>query len=96
MLWEILDEYTYFDHTFKNGKIITIFYKKGDRKEILERIVQIANEKLYLKEHCDLINWLRDGDSYSFNDHWWDIDNDFMFWKKNNEFTEKFKEYIKG
>ena len=26
------------------------------------------------------------------NDFWWDIDNDFMFWVNNKEFTTKFNQ----
>jgi len=28
------------------------------------------------------------------NDFWWDIENDFMFWKKNDVFQSKFVSVI--
>jgi len=100
---EKLNEYTYFNYSFKGhpDKTVTIFCKKdqvNDIPQILELLAH-KNRLVNLKERCDLRDWVRPEDCfspYNRNSHWWDIEHDWMFWKKNDEFETNFKEKIKG
>lgn len=78
---------------FINDKAITIFCKKSELSEILNTLEKLAKKEIRLKEWIDFPNWLNDKEHW--NDFWWDIDNDFMFWEENKQFEEKFKQLIK-
>ena len=77
--------YDYFPLTIGN-KQFTVFCKTEDKDEIAEVIKGLWEKKFRLKEWCDLED-VR-------TDHWWDIGNDFMFWKENESFTTEFKAVI--
>ena len=94
-----IDQYTYFQHTFKPNKVVTVFCKKDQAEElpgILEQLVD-PERPLQLKERCDLIDCAKPEkcfSPYNRNSFWWDIENDYMFWKANPEFEEQFKQLI--
>jgi hypothetical protein len=87
-------EYVEFEFIFKNFEDtpIRVLCKESD-KEILPKIlVKLANKEIQLKEYCDLKESLRD--YYNSSDFWWDIDNDFFFWKSDKEFDVDFKKAL--
>lgn len=74
-----------------NGKAITVFCSQDQKSEVDEYLERLANN-CYLKEYSDFDNYVADKPIFkSKTDFWWDIDNDIMFWRKNNEFELKFK-----
>lgn len=86
-------DYNFFDHMFENGKVVNIFCKNNDKDEIGGWLEKLAKHELYLKEYCDLDDWINP-DEFSrkeTSDFWWDIDNDLFFWKKNYEFSLQLK-----
>lgn len=93
-----IDDYTYFQYSFTGHptKVVTVFSKKDQSEQIPEILEQLANKErpIRLKERCDLIDWVKPEECfspYNRNDHWWDIENDWMFWKFDPEFEEQFK-----
>ena len=90
---ENINQYMYSLYSI-NDKAITIFCKKSELSEILNTLEKLAKKEIQLKERIDFPDWLNN--EKHWNDHWWDIDNDFMFWKENKQFEEKFKQLIKG
>ena len=86
------DNYTHFRYAFSTGKVVTVFCKKEDRKKMGEILENLVAKKIRLKEFCDLDNYVNDEVAvFRNNDFWWDILNDFMFWKFNIEFHTEFK-----
>lgn len=84
-----IELYEKFDYSFSNGKTITLFCKKEDFiGELPDFLENIAKNNYHLLEHCDL-NYYING-QLNYNDFWWDIENDYMFWKKNDDFTANF------
>lgn len=94
-----IEQYVFFTwaHKFAPNKPVTVFCKKEDQNEVKDILIQLAKGELRLKEFCDLTDYVMPKSRASFpNSHlWWDIVNDFMFWKQNTEFETKFKEAIK-
>jgi hypothetical protein len=44
-----------------------------------------------LKHFCDLEGWVNEKEnSYNRTDFWWDIENDWFFWKQSPEFEQNF------
>ena len=77
-----------------NNKKITVFCKKENKPEICIIINGLADNKFNLKEYCDLFYYIKEKDEIR-SDFWWDIENDYMFWKYNPEFDDKFIKLIK-
>lgn len=91
-------KYEYFSWTwaFATDRPITIFCKTQDKEEVKTVLVELVHGRLRLKEWCDLKDYLDPGSrSHNSSDLWWDIVNNFMFWKQDREFETKFKEAIK-
>lgn len=90
---EDLKDYEYFQYTFKKNsdKVVTVFSKKENQDVICFILEQLADREIRLKEYCDLDAYIKGDEHYRNNDFWWDIDNDWMFWKSNAEFEAKFK-----
>lgn len=90
------DDYIYLDIPIKD-KIITIFCKNDHKNEANQYLTSLSENKWHLKEFSAFDSYIKnDGyfkDKFNF---WWDIENDLMFWKKNNEFEIKFKRSIKN
>jgi hypothetical protein len=85
---EVIASYGQFDYSFENEKTITVFCKKEDLEKMPKILENLYENKYRLKEFCDL-DFYVDGNQ-NHNDFWWDIKNDFMLWKKDDEFTTKF------
>jgi hypothetical protein len=94
-------DYTYLDVPIKD-KVITVFCTNEQKSEMKHLLTQLSGNKIHLKERSDFntytnpsehdLDWQKKRPHKT--DFWWDIDNDFMFWKKNNEFEVKFKKLI--
>lgn len=94
-----LNNYDFFTWhwAFAPDKPITFFCKILDREEVEKVLVELAHGRLRLKGYCDLKYYLDpERQEHKTNDFWWDIVNNFMFWKQNAEFGTKFKEAIKN
>lgn len=92
---ENIGEYSYFEIQLDRYKII-VFCNKNLFADVKYEIVEIVLNKRNLKESCDLkYLFVKDLFCKCYNDFWWDIDNDFMFFKYNPTFLEKFKNVIR-
>ena len=90
------EKYTQFEFTFENfeDKPIMILCKKSDKEELPKILAQITDRELRLKEYCDLEDYLK-GNKYSgVSDFWWDIENDYFFWRSNEELNEEFIKHL--
>ncbi|MCR4334327.1 MAG: hypothetical protein NUV47_01180 [Patescibacteria group bacterium] len=74
---------------------ITIFCNGNNHKEICQAVKNLADNKFHLKEYCDFSDWIHSKKNYRNSDFWWDIENDYMFWKYNLEFNTKFEKLIR-
>lgn len=89
-----LNEYTYLDVPMQD-KVITVFCKDSQKSVIKLYLTELAKNKMRLKEFSAFDSYIKnDGYFKDRFDFWWDIENDLMFWKKNNEFETKFKTII--
>ncbi len=94
-----MNDYIMFQYTFKKypakSKSVTVFCKKEQYDFIGDILEQLAENKIRLKERCDLADWLNQKESsYNRNDFWWDIDQDWFFWKFTPTFDFQFKETL--
>lgn len=91
-----IKNYTQFQYSFKkhHAKVVTVLCKKEEQEEVCNILEQISEQKIRLKEYCDLYDFINDNYTYHYNDFWWDIDNDFMFWKFTPDFDIKFKKEL--
>jgi hypothetical protein len=89
-------EYIQFEFTFENfeDKPIIILCKESDKEELPKILAQLADRELKLKEYCDLDAYLKGNKNYKTSDFWWDIQNDFFFWRSNEEFNNQFKSVL--
>lgn len=93
-----LKEYEYFDHPVSTSKILTVFTKKSilEKTETMAIITSLVSGEARTKGYSGVYDWANPSEFNSYTpEAWWDIDNDFFFWTKNDLFTEKFKELIK-
>lgn len=88
-----IDEYVRFQYSFTKtpSKVVTVFCKKDQQELVGDILEQLADQKIRLKEYCDLSNFVKGEERYGVNDFWWDIDNDWFFWKFNPDFDLAFK-----
>lgn len=95
-----LEDYMYSTMLLPEKKSLVVFHRKEDKDVVVANINSIADGTIHLKEWCDLKYWINSvSNSPIFkceNDFWWDIVNDYMFWKDNKQFTEQFKKLIRG
>lgn len=88
---EELNDYTYLDIPIKE-RVVTVFCKNSQKSEMKQYLTDLAERKFRLKEFTAFNEFVNDSgyfkDRFNF---WWDIENDLMFWKKDNEFEQKFK-----
>lgn len=75
-------------------KSIMVLCKQSDKEEMPTILRLIANRESRLKEFCDLDYYLEGRSNYKTSDFWWDIENDFFFWKPNIEFDNEFKKCL--
>jgi len=90
---ENIDNYIYTDYPISKKKI-RVFCNKDESIDVVAALERLSKKEIKLKEWIDFSDWLS-GNKH-WNDFWWDIDNDFMFWKKDKKFESKFKQLIKG
>lgn len=90
---ENISKYVTFNYSFKDhpDKVVTVFCKQEQKEFVGDILEQLAQHKIRLKERCDLNEFLSGNTARWSNDFWWDIDQDWMFWKFNNDFESKFK-----
>jgi len=94
-----ISNYTQFEYLFTSQpapiKIVTVFCKKEQEDFVPEILEGLACKKYKLKEYCDMHEWLN-GKAYlrTTNDFWWDIENDWFFWKFSVDFDVKFKDAL--
>lgn len=88
-------DYIQFDYLIPGykDKPLTILCLKNQKEDVINLLPLLAKNKIRLKERCDLDAYLS-GEMSS--DLWWDIDNDFFFWRTNSGFSEKFKGLLFG
>lgn len=99
---EHLNNYTYLDVPIKD-KVITVFCTNEQKSEVKKYLNKLANREMTLKEYSDFNQYINPSKfdlewqkkRKHSTDFWWDIDNNLMFWKKDNEFETKFKNIIK-
>jgi len=80
------------------GMSIEVFCKSEDRIAVFDFINGLAVNKYRLKEYSGFDNYTGSFPVKSYMrrvDFWWDIENNFMFWKSNEDFTKEFMERIR-
>ncbi len=87
---DAINNYTYLDVPIKD-KVITVFCKDSQKSEVKQYLTELSENKWNLKEYSDFDNYINPRFIESRTDFWWDISNNIMFWRKNNEFESKFK-----
>jgi len=86
--------YTYMDVPMKD-KVITVFCKDSQKSDVRDYLTNLAENKWRLQEYSDFDNYINPTEYFkSRTDFWWDIENNFMFWRKSVEFETKFKKKI--
>jgi len=78
-----IKNYVQFQYSLKKHptKVLTVFCKTDEKDEVCDIIERLALNEIILKERCDLPKFISGKSDEWDNDFWWDIDNDFMFWK---------------
>jgi len=91
---ENIISYVYFDFVI-NQKVITVLCKESVKQEIDDYLINLSRRIYRLKEFSAFDDYIK-GDGYFKDkfDLWWDIENDLMFWKKDDTFEIKFKKEI--
>jgi len=89
-------KYIQFEHIFENfeDKPIMVLCKIEDKEELPKVLSQLADRELRLKEYCDLDAYLKGNKDYRTSDFWWDIENDYFFWRSNENFNKQFKKCL--
>lgn len=90
---ENISDYVQFNYSFQDytDKTITVLCKKEYEKYHVPAILEkLAIREIRLKHYIDLPEWLRGNETYHKTDFWWDIENDWFFWKQNDEFAVSF------
>lgn len=97
-----LDNYVQFQYSFTKhpSKVVTVFCTKEQQDFIGDILEKLLLRQILLKEYCDLKEYVipssKDSKYNIYNDFWWDIDQDWFFWKFNPEFESKFKTALDG
>jgi len=94
-----LNDYIMFQYSFKKfpSKCVTVYCKKEQYDFVGEILEELSEGKLRLKGYCDLQGFVNPKKEFAHNrnDFWWDIDQDWFFWKfPNAEFDQQFKEAL--
>jgi len=89
-----INTYIYLDIPIKD-KVISVFCRDNQKSEIKLYLTELSENKWRLQEYSDFDNYINPSQHFkSRTDFWWDISNDVMFWRKNQEFELKFKTII--
>jgi len=88
-----LSNYIYFDVTIKS-KTVTVFCQKSLKNEVEEYLLSLISREMRTHEYTAIPDYFNDGYHKDTIDFWWDVENDLMFWVKEDTFTRLFKETI--
>lgn len=94
-----INQYSYVEYQITKTNTVTIFCKQSDIELARRHVDGLAKNEYRLKEYCDFQYWIARGrESWMSckNDFWWDISNDWMFWKSDTLFSTAFKTAIKS
>lgn len=76
-------------------KTVTVFCQELHLSNIEQYLSDIAQNKMRLKEFSAFDSYINNDETFRNRfDFWWDIENDLMFWKKNEKFETKFRNVI--
>lgn len=92
-----IGQYVIFQYSFKDSatKTVTVFCKRDEQIIIPGILESLANRSIRTKEHTNLPEYVNPSRYGSREvDFWWDIDNDWFFWKMDEKFAEKFIQAI--
>jgi hypothetical protein len=89
-------QYSLTTYLFKmsTNKVVKVFCLADDVVKVGEVLEQLAEKTIRLKERCDLSEYILNIGTEFSNDFWWDIENDFMFWKDDSRFTVAFMDAL--
>jgi hypothetical protein len=96
-----INEYTYLDIII-NGKTISVFCNNNQKPDVKLYLEELANGEMHIKA-CSCFDQYVKPSKHDLTwqaknplniNFWWDIQNDLMFWPKNEEFELKFKTII--
>lgn len=91
-----ISSYTYLDVPIQ-GKVITVFCKDSQKSDVKQYLEKLASGAFHTKGRHAFDDYVKDSGFFKDRiNHWWDIENDFMFWKKDNDFEKKFKSIIEN
>jgi len=78
-------------HLSVGDKIVGIYCNVNDTEVIQKYIQGLSKDKYRLKTMSGFNYWVNNENmKWLTADFWWDIRNDFMFWKKDTMFESKF------
>jgi hypothetical protein len=89
--------YVYFSYKLSVGErnMITVFCLHEEKHVVIEMIDKLSKDEVQLKKPIYFSNYATGiKDEYRTCDFWWDVKNNFMFWKYQPEFTAEFKKDI--
>lgn len=95
---ENISDYVQFQYSFTKYplKVVTLFCKKEHENFVGDILEELNESKIRLKSYCDLTGWVNPREFNSNrSDFWWDIEQDWFFWKFNPEFDAKFIDKLK-
>lgn len=94
-----LEKYVYFDITIRD-RVITVFCLDDHKEFMLDILTKLGRDEFQLKGRSFfdifLLDDLDEGKQHSYfnTDCWWDIENHYLFWRKDEEFEKQFKVLI--
>lgn len=93
-----INTYTYLDVPI-GDKVVTVFCKEEQKSEIKQFLQTISEGKMRMKCGSRFDDFIESKpeekqDKWNDFDFWWDIENDLMWWRKDNDFEVSFKEKI--
>lgn len=94
---ENLSKYVQFHYSLKKypNKFITVFCRIEQEDFIGDILEKLASREIRLKEFSAFDSYIKDDGYFKDKfDFWWDIDQDWFFWKSNPEFDIKFREKL--
>jgi len=94
---ENFSDYVHLNYFFKKyhpTKFVNVFCRKAQKDFIGDILEELSENKIRLKEYCDLKYYLEDDIKWRHNDFWWDIEQDWFFWRPSVDFDNKFKETL--
>ena len=84
-----------FESFFVDGKNITVYGKIKDLIEIKPLIFAMSKLTYQCKERTLFDEYIQGKENkYETADFWWDLENDFMFWKEDKVFEQSFRDVI--